>query len=132
MSVNMKAKQLKKNYPLLKILEKTSLKRQPAIIQHLSSDTLGFLLESLSCILHNHPRFHLSTPEKHLAKTVLSPYIKPGDLKCITSKARRPASVKQIQLQRGRGILLTALLSAVVPLISGLVGKLFKKKKEKK
>lgn len=126
----MNLKAIQKNYPVVKFLSNQTLSHQHNLLCKLSPDTIVFLIQSLACILENHPKFKLSKEDRGTAKKILKPHISNRDLQLITSRGAQLKKVaKDIQLQRGRGLFLSVLLSSVIPLIGNLIGKLIHKKK---
>lgn len=126
----MNLKTIQKNYPLIKVLSNQSFPHQHNLICNLSPETIAFLLQSLACILQNHPKFKLSQQDRSAARKILKPHISQQDLKLITSKGTKLKKVAtDVQRQRGRGLFLSILLSSVVPLIGNLISKLVHKKK---
>ena len=106
---------LKKNYPTLKLLHKAKPKFVKAIINNSPPD----FIHCLADCCHNLLKGNIQITKQQ--KKRLEPY------KETLRKLTKPISVNRKRKLIQRGGFLTTLLSAVIPVLGGLVGSLVKK-----
>lgn len=124
----MKLNELKKKRDFLHSLNSVKPKKQMHLMKHLDKNTLGFLSECLACIVNGNSRhLRLKEKEKKLAQKAWSPYQK--TLKKMSNPKNKATVLKGLQRQTGEGFLMSAILSAAIPLITTLIQKLTGRKK---
>jgi len=90
-------------------------------------NVIKFLIKCVKGIVENDAHFQLSNTEKNKAKKIMSPF--KNEFRTIASSRKRGSIIKSMKQQHGRGVIISSLIAAAIPLISSLVSKLFKKKK---
>ena len=106
---------LKKNHPTLKLLHKA----KPKLVKAGINNSLPDFIHCLVDCCHNLLKGNIQITKQQ--KKRLEPY------KETLRKLTKPISVNRKQKLIQRGGFLTALLSAVIPTLAGLVGSLVKK-----
>ena len=112
----MAAKDVKKHLPLLKYLEKG----KPGIVRAIIKESDPTLLRVICCCAHNAIKGNVPLNKKQYRK--LSRFKK--ELRLVANK-KTSARKKKQALQKGG--FLSALLGAVVPALTGLIGQLLSK-----
>ena len=103
-------------------------KKQMHILKNLDPATLTFLTKCMSCVINGTSQnLKLKKSQRKLAQRVWEPYKK--EMKKMSDPKKRTVVVKGIQRQTGEGFILSAILSAAIPLITTLIEKVFTKKK---
>ena len=124
----MKLVQLKKKKNLVYCLNNLPINEQVCMIQHLDRDSMKFLISCLCRILkQNSQHLKLNKNQKASAKKLWKNHEKV--FKKI-EKTNKGKIIQNINKQTGDGPVISALLSAVLPLITSLISKLFEKKSE--
>ena len=119
---------LKKKQRLINSLENIPTKDLLHILPNLSDDNLGFLTNCFGSVIRcDCPHLKLSKKEQQLAKSAWSSYQKP--LKRWGLQSNEPDIIYRIKKQTGEGLVLSALLSAAIPLVANLVKKVLGNKK---
>ena len=122
----MRLAQLKKRKDLVYFLNNLPISEQVWLIRHLNRDAIKFLTACLCHILKQNSRhLKLSPTQKRSAKKMWKQHEKV--LKKIGC-ANKEKIIQDIYKQKGDGPIITALLSAVLPLITTLISKLTEKK----
>lgn len=125
----MKLKELKKKKGLIHSLNSVPPKKQMQLLKHLDKNSLEFLTECLTAIVKGNSRhLRLKDKNKKRAQKVWAPYQK--TLKKMSNPKHKAVVLKGLQRQTGEGFIMSAVLSAVIPLITTLMSKLFGKKKK--
>ena len=107
-------------------LDKHPYEEQLAMIPTLKPAKLKFLAKCLGCIVNQDPKFKLSSSEKATIKKSYSPH--QTDLIKLVRGAGNRSIQGHIRKQTGRGILLSTLIGAAIPLITKLIQKIAGKK----
>ena len=124
----MKISELKKQAKLVHSLNSVSPKKQMHIMKNLDPAALTFLTKCMSCVLNgSSSNLKLKPNQRKLAQRSWEPYKK--EMKKIANTKNHAMVVKRIRRQTGEGFILSAILSAAIPLISTLIQKAFTKKK---
>jgi len=124
---NIKKRDFKKKKDFLYSLDKIPTRDLVKILPNLSDENLEFLTNCLGGIIRcDCPQLKLSKKEQKIAKSAWSPYQK--TLKKWECKSNEPDIVYRIKKQTGDGLVLSALLSAAVPLVTNLIKKIIGKK----
>ena len=101
------------------------LSRKQAPLHSLNKGTVVFIIKCLSCIIHDKSRFRLSSSQRERVKTLMYPYKK--DYTQLANLNNISRIHNSIQKQHGRGVFLSGLITAAIPLISSLLKKILKK-----
>lgn len=111
----------------IKQFNKYSHSKQLSEIPKLKRDKVQLLAKCLSCIVRqNDENFKLTEREKKVLKKTFSPY--KLELRKLAAQSGSQSLHNQIQRQTGRGIILSTLIGAAIPLIAKLVKKIIGKK----
>lgn len=123
----MKLSEVRRHAHVVKCLESMPYENQLKLVRSLPSNQLNFLARCLHCLIYNQTRLRLTPSERTRVRSVLQPHHK--ELKYISSAGQGDKLSKQLRRQTGRGFLLSALITAAIPLISSVINKLLGKKK---
>jgi len=122
----MKLAQLKKKRDLVYCLNNLSINEQVCIIKHLDKDSINFLTDCLRHIVSQNSRhLKLTANEKQFAAQLWKQHEKV--LKKI-GRTNKSKIVHSIHKQTGDGTIISALLTAILPLVTSMIAKLFEKK----
>lgn len=106
---------------------KYSHAKQLSEIPKLKRDKVHLLAKCLSCIVRQDDvKFKLAEQEKKVLKKTFSPY--KTELRKLAAHPGNKSLHNQIHRQTGRGIILSTLIGAAIPLIAKLVKKIIGKK----
>lgn len=124
----MKLKELKKRGDFLHSLNSVRPKKQMELVKHLDKESQKFLTECMACLVNGNSRhLRLKDKEKKLAQKAWAPYQK--TLKKMSNPKNKTRVLKGLKKQTGEGFIMSAIISAAIPLITTLVQKLMGKKK---
>ena len=113
---------IRKRAKLLHMLSSIkNLKNTVEIVKNMDEKNLTFLTNCLSALVRGEGQFRMKNSEKEQAQKILKPYQK--TLKKVANSASSKHVVGIIKKQKGEGFLISALLSAAVPLITSLLMK---------
>jgi hypothetical protein len=115
---------------ILSGLNKHSFSRLSGYIPRLSDRELTVLTNCLGCLIERRYLRHFSNHEIQHLKRILSPFRNyiTSAATYKSSPAKRAKAFREIRTQTGRGIILSTLIAAAVPLITSLISNLGKKK----
>jgi hypothetical protein len=113
----------------LQSLNTLPMQKKMYVLKHLDEKSIRFLAECFRNIVDGESSLmRLSKPQQALAQKHWEPYM-PTLRKISLNKL--PNVVKQVKRQTGDGLLMAALISAAMPIISSLIESLSKKKRKK-
>ena len=117
-----KKKDLKRKKDFLYSLDNIPTRDLVKLLPNLSDENLSFLTNCLGGVIRcDCPHLKLNKKEQLLAKSAWAPYQK--SLKKWECQGNEPEIVYRIKKQTGEGLVLSALLSAAIPLVTNLVKK---------
>ena len=127
----MKLKELKKHANFMRSVNSVSPTRQVHLLKYFDTDSLTFLNKCLASLVNGNSRhLKLKKREQKLAQKAWLPYKKA--LKKMSDSKNNPHILSRIKKQTGEGIIVSALLSAAIPLIANLIEHIVRGGKKKK
>ena len=113
--------QARKYLPLLHTLKDTPTSPRRDLLSRLHPQCLSYIITTLTHILLKKRGYHVSEREAQRVRAVLKPHATKQAFKLITQPNKGKQIQQQIYKQNGRGIFLSALLSAAIPLIASVI-----------
>ena len=120
--------QARKYLPLLHTLTDTPANPRRDLLSRLHPQCLSYIITALTHILQKKRGYHVSEREAQWVRSVLKPHATKPAYKLITQPNKGKQIQQQIYKQNGRGIFLSALLSAAIPLIASVIRRFENKK----
>ena len=122
-NVSVTKKHMERYLPIMQQLDKEP---NVSVLKTVEDDCLHFLVKCVSCFVNEHPKFRLLKKDRAEAKQKMHPYKK--HFLSIGNNKHRNKIVKMVKKQNGRGLIISSLIAAAIPLITGFIQKMLKKK----
>jgi hypothetical protein len=115
----------------LKSLNTLPIQKKMHVLKHLDEKSLQFLAECFKNIVDGEGSLlRLSKPHRELAQKHWRPYM--PMLEKMSQKDKIPQIARQVRKQTGEGLLMAALISAAIPIITDLIKGLANKQNRRK
>lgn len=127
MRLTLKTRDIQKRAKLLHMLNSIkNMKNTVEIVKNMDEKNLTFLTNCLSALVRGETQFRMKNTDRERAQKILKPYQK--TLRKVANSTSSKHVVDIIKKQKGEGFLISALISAAIPLITSLLSSKMKKK----